>query len=231
MFRSMAITLALCLTTFAAQAALLGRAPLTLGGTDYQAYYDDEWNITWIADANRASTSFYALGGAMTWNGAQGWISSLNTTMYLGKSDWRLPTVLGPDTPSCGDVGIPPVSPNCNNEMAHLFYDVLGNSGLYDRLTGQFVGCNINPPFCLTNRGPFSHIQNAAYWTEREAFGGVYVFDFGSGFQNGYLKNSNNTYAWAVRLGDIAPVPVPPAVWLFGSALGLMGVMRRRVTA
>ena len=24
-------------------------------------------------------------------------------------------------------------------------------------------------------------------------------------------------------------VPIPPAVWLFGSALGLMGVMRRKI--
>ncbi len=27
------------------------------------------------------------------------------------------------------------------------------------------------------------------------------------------------------------PVPVPPAVWLFGSALGLMGVMRRKISS
>lgn len=29
----------------------------------------------------------------------------------------------------------------------------------------------------------------------------------------------------------ITPVPVPPAVWLFGSALGLMGVMQRKISA
>jgi hypothetical protein len=29
----------------------------------------------------------------------------------------------------------------------------------------------------------------------------------------------------------LAPVPIPPAVWLFGSALGLMGWMRRKVAA
>jgi probable HAF family extracellular repeat protein len=32
-------------------------------------------------------------------------------------------------------------------------------------------------------------------------------------------------------LANIAPVPVPPAVWLFGSALGLMGVMRRKISS
>lgn len=30
-------------------------------------------------------------------------------------------------------------------------------------------------------------------------------------------------------LAHISPVPIPPAVWLFGSALGLIGVMRRKL--
>lgn len=34
-------------------------------------------------------------------------------------------------------------------------------------------------------------------------------------------------FAWAVVDGD-AVVPVPPAVWLFGSALGLLGWMKRK---
>jgi hypothetical protein len=29
---------------------------------------------------------------------------------------------------------------------------------------------------------------------------------------------------------DLAPVPVPAAAWLFGSALGLFGAMRRRAS-
>ena len=33
-----------------------------------------------------------------------------------------------------------------------------------------------------------------------------------------------------VILADIAPIPVPAAVWLFGSALGMLGWMRRRVS-
>lgn len=61
MFRSAVITLALCLATVTAQAALLGRASLTPGGTDYQAVYDTDLNITWLADANYAQTSGYEL--------------------------------------------------------------------------------------------------------------------------------------------------------------------------
>lgn len=42
-----------------------------------------------------------------------------------------------------------------------------------------------------------------------------------SGFNNGYQMT------WSVT----PVIPVPAAVWLFGSALGLMGVMRRRLKA
>ena len=31
-------------------AALIGRLPMTEGGTDWQAYYDDQLGITWATD-------------------------------------------------------------------------------------------------------------------------------------------------------------------------------------
>jgi hypothetical protein len=52
-----------------------------------------------------------------------------------------------------------------------------------------------------------------------------------AGFQryklgNGVVGSGGYDFAF-----DVAVVPVPAAVWLFGSALGLMGVMRRRTAA
>lgn len=32
-------------------------------------------------------------------------------------------------------------------------------------------------------------------------------------------------------IANISPIPIPPAVWLFGSALGVMGWMRRKLTS
>jgi len=42
-----------------ADAALLGHLPTTPGGTDFQAYYDNTANLTWLANANAgAGTAF-----------------------------------------------------------------------------------------------------------------------------------------------------------------------------
>ncbi len=47
------------------------------------------------------------------------------------------------------------------------------------------------------------------------------------GLQTSISKNYG--YGWAVHSGDVSTVPVPAAVWLFGSGLlGLIGVARRK---
>jgi hypothetical protein len=56
------IILALLLGCEVATAALVGRVPLTAGGADYQAYFDTDQNITWLADANYQDTSGYHPG-------------------------------------------------------------------------------------------------------------------------------------------------------------------------
>lgn len=33
---------------------------------------------------------------------------------------------------------------------------------------------------------------------------------------------------WAVRDGDVNVIPIPAAAWLLGSALGALGLMRRK---
>jgi hypothetical protein len=52
--------------------------------------YDTELNITWLQDANYASTSGYDSDGLMTWGQAMDWA---NTLVYGGSGAWRLPTI------------------------------------------------------------------------------------------------------------------------------------------
>jgi hypothetical protein len=241
MFRSVAITLALCLATATAQAALLSRA----GG---QAYYDDVLNITWMADANLAYTNSFGVTGiytgpytwaqgGMPWATANEWIAAMNASAYLGRSDWRLPKVI--DTGASGCVANAYYGTDCGwnvnlstGELAHLYY-TLGNSAAFNT-NGVFQPCGSNGPnFCLTHTGPFSNLKPDVYWSGTEYApdtSNAWHHDFNDGGQ-AYASKDALWHVWAVRDGDIGVVPIPPAVWLFGSALVVMGWMRRKVAA
>jgi hypothetical protein len=56
----------------------------------------------------------------------------------------------------------------------------------------------------------------------------AWTFHAGGGYPLSAYSKGNQFLAWAVRPGQEAPVPVPAAAWLFGSALaGLVGFRRR----
>jgi len=67
------------LITTSANAALIGRLPTTQGGSDYQAYYDDQLGITWVTNSK--------INGVNTWDEQFNWIAGL---AIAGVSDWRL---------------------------------------------------------------------------------------------------------------------------------------------
>ena len=72
--------------------------------------------------------------------------------------------------------------------------------------------------------GPFENILPFIYWTGPEIpeFPETLGYDFGNSWYVGASK-TNLYLAWAVRDGDVSLVPLPAAVWLFASALGLLG--------
>lgn len=237
------ITGAVCATLFSlglmstAHAALIGRLPATPGGTDYQAYYDDVLDVTWLADANYAQTSGYGVYGLMTWDQSMTWVGTLNTANHLGFNDWRLPTMIDTGTSGCNysttggtdcgyNVQTGSAATTVYSEMASLWTDTLGNLPYY--------GTSGNPAqagWGLTNTGPFSNLQSFGYWSGVEyapSTSDAWFFNTSSGLQNFNFKG-DSLYGWAVRSGDVSAVPVPAAVWLFGSGLiGLLGVAKRK---
>ena len=95
--------------TASAHAALVGVLPATVGGTDYQAYYDDQLDISWRADANINSND--------TWDNQVAWAAGLNID---GVTGWRLPNM---DVNGDGTVVICTVDQAAcmDNEYGHLF--------------------------------------------------------------------------------------------------------------
>jgi hypothetical protein len=200
--------------------------------TTIEAYYDTAVNITWLANANYGVTN-------MGWDGAYNWATGLNIDGITG---WRLPTT-GPingstfntnftydgSTDVAYNISAPgtPYAGSTVNEMAHMFYVTLGNKGFCNA-----SGLCPQPDWGLTNNGPFSNIQAAGYWSGTQYPNSLNAFDFHFSLGEQVQDVTYSAFfAWAVHSGDVgaAVVPVPAAVWLFGSGLlGLIGVARRK---
>lgn len=215
MFQKLSLLLFLSFFAISSQAALFDRG----GGL----IYDDVLDITWLQDANYAKSNGDDADGQMNWYEATAWAANLNyydSVRDVTYGDWRLPITDGTFAPilfaptRCDIV----TEEVCRgNELGYMYYYNLGgNRG--DDLTG--------------NQGLFVNIQNA-YWYETDNplnDSNGYGFQFAEGSGGGissYAKLTIFNSSWAVRDGDV--VPIPAAVWLFGSGLlGLIGVARRK---
>lgn len=210
--------------------------------------YDSELDITWLQDANYALTSGYIpsgygsdYGGAMGYDQATAWVDSLT---YGGYSDWRLPSAI-----SNGGNGTPIAGYYTGSELDHLFLE-LGNKPLVDTAGNIQTGYGLtNTGFLDAGTGQAVSFYNVLsdWYREAEQGPGTYEEDedgeivewksawsysLAYGYQEGGNGYDAGMYAWAVRDGDVSPVPVPAAVWLLGSGLaGLFGFGRKRAVA
>jgi len=201
-----------------AQATLMGRLPVTPGGTDYQAAYDDVLDITWVTDAD--------LSGLGNWQTQVDWASNLN---YLGFRDWRLASMsvsAGVPTSNSPQYVNPVVTCDgtneaaCrDNELGYMFYENMGGmSG--DDLTGTQIVDGVT----LTD-------VESVYWSGTEsASGGAWHFRFYNGSQHDFGHDYTD-YVWAVRAGDVGAVPEPTTLALMGLGIAGIGYSRKRKSA
>jgi len=176
--------------------------------------YDDVLDLTWTQNAN-------IRGGGASWDDQMAWAASLSiydSVRDVTWDDWRLPSMKISYSPSDVDpVDCAVVSElECrDNEYGYMYYQ----NGVTLASPGLFTGLGY------------------VYWSDTYfGFPGevpaVFSFDSGSQYGTGYDFDAPFN-AWAVRDGDVGAnvVPIPAAVWLFGSGLGLLAWFRRRQTA
>jgi hypothetical protein len=216
-----------------------------------EAYYDTVLDITWLLDANASAGSSFDDGvsstdGHMTWVSANSWAAGLNINGITG---WRLPDIepvngtafntivsFNGTTDRGHNISAPGTlyAGSTASEMAHMYYNTLGNLSPCNPAVS--TECDeLQSGWGLTNTGPFENLNAFGHWSATEgetSIGGAWYFNFNEGNQRRVAK-SRERYAWAVHEGDVGwslvPVPVPAAVWLFGSGLlGLAVVGTRR---
>jgi hypothetical protein len=184
----------------------------------------------------------------MNWTTANTWAANL---VYGDYSDWRLAI----NSPVNGesfninyasngstDNGYNITSPY--SDLAYMYYvnldlkgysDTAGNAQSNWGIFGNGIINDINSSRSGQNNvGLVLNLQNDTYWSNSEYAPlpeSAWRFDVFAGYQGVYAPKVNVYHAWAVRPGDVAAssVPVPAAVWLFGSGLiGLVIVTRRK---
>jgi len=172
--------------------------------------YDTVLDITWAQpDALR------------TWDDANAWAAGLTLG---GATEWRLPYIsvaagAGPFTGTPVDCSTATELACRDNELGYMFYQNLSGT------LGQSILTSGDPDLAL-----FPSLQSIYYWSGTEFdSSNAWLFDFFGGNQGSVSQDLSYYYSWAVHAGNVSAVPVPAAVWLFGSGLmGLLGLARRK---
>lgn len=175
-------------------------------GTD-EVVYDSDLNITWLRNAN--------VNGNLTWTDASLWAANL---VYAGFDDWRLPTTLVPDA-SCQSPS-DSYGYNCTgSELGYFFYQELGGK------SNQSITTTHNENYNL-----FNNIVAWNYWSQTDySPTQAYKFNYGGGTQGADFKSVRDYYAWAVRTGDVIPMPEPGVIGLLlVGGIGWISAMARR---
>ena len=169
---------------------------------------DTVLKVYWLQDAS--------LGGNGTFTNAEAWADSLE---FGGLTNWRLPSLdANSDGMTVDNCAIATELACRDNELGYMYYFNLTPAGDIPPT---------DPRTDLTgDQDPIQKIQRYHWAFGRGGQGDAY-FDFATGFQSLNAPGGRVFAAWAVH-----PVPVPAAVWLFGSGIiGLIGIARRKTRA
>ena len=193
------VALFMCLTTGMVQADLTTIGTATYSGNEYNLIYEDDnidGGLVWL-DYTRSLAIWdthvhwsQSLGGSLTVN-----LNAGVSTDIDWSTGWRLPYTQGHIN---GNDFFP------GNEMEHLYYISLGNSG------------------SLVNTHDFDNLYSLDYWSEHTAGNyDAWAFHMGSGILHTSNRNDAH-YGMAVHVGEVSisvvPEPISSTLFIVGGA-------------
>lgn len=233
-YATTAATLALLLGAGGAQAALISAA--YTGTWDGMHSWNPGQNGGKVVDLTAGGGPGMAISGNVTWENTTGVITAINIVGSYWTGQWAA----GFNNVQMQNWAWQSSGTNLNllPGTARLACDQLGN-GVY--VTGASAACG---PGYQNGQGTLALLTDfTGVTTDITAGSGAGTFFDGSptpipGFSGQLLGTTASIYAIKVYnpfipLGldstfNIQVVPVPAAVWLFGSAIGILGLARRK---
>jgi hypothetical protein len=202
-------------------------------GGSYKLIYDDVLNVTWLDfSAEKAD-----------WVSQNGWASNLSVAFGEATFDnWRLPITDETNVTLNSVGGFQGPGPNgiysydhgfnlLNSELSILYEISLSNNPKINTSGNQAA------VYGLVNTGPFGNLIADQYWSQTEYSpdtGDAWNFTFdggatGNGDDRGpFDYKETELFAIALIDGDVAPVPLPGAIFLlFPALVGLFGLRHK----
>ncbi len=233
---SMALLMSVMAGAAQASVQVIGTADIGGVGTGYNLIYDTGS----VADG---LPSFVWLDYTNTpgdWSTQLSWAAGLNAlgavTYHLnpginidwGVNSWRLPSTVDGPVVYRGYDGTTIAGYNItSSELGHLYYTELGNKGAVDTSGNALSGVGLVKTGSFNNlKGNYWYCSGTGYLTT----GNNWAFQPTNGEQM-YFTPSFSWNAIAVRSGQFSVVPEPSTYLLLGISLGVVGYVRRRMSA
>lgn len=173
--------------------------------------------ITYGATNLTVEAADFSNDGRVSWEGAMGFVTYLNSVNYGGSSQWRLPAVVAGISSNLGTN-----SQSTGDEFAELFYTELGGSG----------GAQINN---LDTDNDFVNLVANNHWTGTEVAGEsgkAWNFNTFNGSQQNTFNKNLILYTFVLtpgNLSQVSQVPEPKAYLMLLTGLSLVTLRRSRM--